>query len=130
MCDSPLRTISPECVLQTSLSQSSYTTTPVEYVITPTKYRNKRKQSTPQRSPFSNITNISPRKRQTKLMKTESKFSKKCPGKLLCCNLVTYTKGFSRKKYPVGSERHRFFFYLGGGHKTYFFSGGCCQISI
>jgi hypothetical protein len=22
------------------------------------------------------------------------------------------------------------FFYLGGGHKTYFFSGGCCQISI
>jgi hypothetical protein len=22
------------------------------------------------------------------------------------------------------------FFYLGGGHKTYFFSGGCCQISF
>ena len=36
--------------------------------------------------------------------------------------------GFSRKG-RVGTSL--FFFYLGGGGcKTYFFSGGCCQISI
>ena len=38
-------------------------------------------------------------------------------------------EGFSRKKYQDGSNAIDFF-YLGGGRKTYFFSGGCCQISI
>ena len=89
--DSPLRTISPECVLPTSLSQSSTNTpgriTPVQHVITPTKYRSKRKQITPQRSPFHNITNVSPRKRQArspssdkKWAKNDTKFSEECPG--------------------------------------------------
>jgi hypothetical protein len=39
-------------------------------------------------------------------------------------------KGFSRKKYLVGSEHHWFFFYLGERRKMYSFSGGCCQIYI
>ncbi|CAG2253429.1 unnamed protein product [Mytilus edulis] len=87
ICESPLRTISPDCVLATTLSQSSNPPpTPINYSITPTKYRNKRKQSTPQRSPFNDISNVSPHRRLAisspsgrKWMRTESKFSKECP---------------------------------------------------
>ncbi|VDI70925.1 Hypothetical predicted protein [Mytilus galloprovincialis] len=87
ICESPLRTISPDCVLATTLSQSSNPPpTSINYSITPTKYRNKRKQSTPQRSPFNDISNVSSHRSQAmsspsdrKWMRTESKFSKECP---------------------------------------------------
>ena len=38
--------------------------------------------------------------------------------------------GLFQEKIPGRVGTPLIFFYLGGGRKTYFFSGGCCQISI
>jgi hypothetical protein len=38
--------------------------------------------------------------------------------------------GLFQEKIPSRVGMPLIFFYLGGGRKTYFFSGGCCQISI
>ena len=47
------------------------------------------------------------------------------PGKSLSKYL-----GLFQEKIPGRVGTPLIFFYLGGGCKTYFFSGGCCQISI
>jgi hypothetical protein len=41
----------------------------------------------------------------------------------------SFVSGLFQEKIPGRVGTPLIFFYLGGGRKTYFFSGGCCQIS-
>jgi hypothetical protein len=50
--------------------------------------------------------------------------------KLLYKHKKIVYKGLFQKKIPNRVGTPLIFFYLGGGRKMYFFSGGCCQISI
>ena len=43
---------------------------------------------------------------------------------------IIFWSGLFQEKIPGRVGTPLILFYLGGGRKTYFFSGGCCQISI